>query len=512
MASIADLILEQGRARAQAREAAGMRLGGTIAQIAQIPAQYQAQKAAQAQLAVQQEDQALRRQKLQMDLAATQREQQQQSASGAIIAGALTPDGKVDRQKVQELATQHGTPELIPNIFSTIDKWEAASADLKTKQVAGKEADLKLQERQADHLGGVGANLRDLQYDPATFSLLVGKGVKDGIFDQEVGDQLITKAHDDPSFVKTIADSWIAQSPTQRKIAQEVVTGREAAARATHAEQIAAGTVPLTEKDKAEIADKEVQRKIAAGQLSVAQARERREAAASVGGTGKLESDALDIAALNYRLSGQLPTRLNEADKTAVINRAARLSADDIARLSASGGNIAGNRGEMRADVGSLTPLQRNLDASSAAERTLHANFEAMKEAAKKVVDTGSPWLNAPLRNIGKNALGSEGLAALETYRKTVASEYAKIIESPAGAGALSESARKDAEDLIAGNATVKQLLAVGEAIEKDAANKRKGYQAQVDDIKRRIEHQGSQSTPTGEPIKVGGFTVKVKG
>lgn len=226
MSEIGRLLLEQGRARGEARAAGGARLGGAIASLSQIPGQMTAARIAEDDLAMKREAQALQRQKLQMDVAATQREQQRQSASDAIIAGALKPDGSIDREKVTALASQHD-PTLVPGILTTIDKWDAARADLKIKQSQGQKADLDLADRQKDHLGGVGADLKAINYDPATFSLIVANGVRDGIFDKQVGDTLIEKAHADPAFVQTIADSWITQSPTQRKIADDARKANE---------------------------------------------------------------------------------------------------------------------------------------------------------------------------------------------------------------------------------------------------------------------------------------------
>src|ERR1700722_4161041 len=118
---------------------------------------------------------------------------------------------------------------------------------------------------------------------------------------------------------------------------------------------------------------------------------------------GLLKDNALDLPARNYLMTGQMPSGLRSAGMSAaIINRAHEMTESDPS-LS----NIAANKAAYGANKESLDNLQKNLDQVTAFENTAGKNLDQFLNTAKKVVDSGSPWITSPLRSVSQQGLGS---------------------------------------------------------------------------------------------------------
>lgn len=214
----------------------------------------------------------------------------------------------------------------------------------------------------------------------------------------------------------------------------------------------------------------------------------------------------LDAAALNYMKTGQLPA-LGMGDKItrkSIINRAAELGSGtgDPIRTNL---DLASNRAGFVADEGSLKKLQGQRDAITAFENTASKNIDQFLKTAGKVVDTGSPLLNAPLRAISAKLLGSPDQAAYEAARQVAINEVAKVTGNPTLSGTLSDSARKEVEAFNPSNATLGQTVAVLKLLKQDMANRADATDAAIGEIKKRI---GGSQTPaaTSAPAAPAGW------
>ena len=203
-----------------------------------------------------------------------------------------------------------------------------------------------------------------------------------------------------------------------------------------------------------------------------------------------LTPEATQMLANNYQQTGQAPSFPRGAGPVManVYNTAAKTD---------PGANIAANRATYKADSGSLATLQKQRDAVGAFEQTASKNLDLFISAASKIPDSGSPWLNAPLRMLDEKVVGSANMAAVNAARQIATNEIAKVTSNPTLAGSLSDSARHEVEAYNPANATLKQTLAVAQILRQDMQNRRVSLDQGIQEIKGRLS-----KTPGQQPTK----------
>lgn len=213
------------------------------------------------------------------------------------------------------------------------------------------------------------------------------------------------------------------------------------------------------------------------------------------GESGGLTPAALDQNALRYAQTGVMPSlgmgAAGSATRKAIMNRAAELQPGSLAATSA----------EYKANQQSLTGLQKNFDQVTAFENTAGKNLDQFLNTAQKVVDSGSPWVNKPLRTVAQSGLGSDDQAAFNAARTTALTEIAKVLNSSNASGVLSDSARSEVGELIGPNANLSQIVSAAKILKTDMANRHQAYQDQISDIKGRLGGaQGGGQSQSGAP------------
>lgn len=213
----------------------------------------------------------------------------------------------------------------------------------------------------------------------------------------------------------------------------------------------------------------------------------------AAGDVTQLSPAGLDMAALMYKKTGVMPA-LGMGDRTTrqkLINRAAELTTDDMARIEQGAGDIAANKAGYRASSDTLTKLTQQRAAISSFEQTAQKNIDLFLDTAGKVVDTGSPVANSLLRNLSGAVLGSPNQAAYEAARRVAVNEIAKVTSNPTLSGQLSDAARKEVESFNPASATLKQTVAVMRLLKKDMANRISSLDQEIATAK------GTLKTPT---------------
>lgn len=443
-----------------------------------------------------------------LDLQNAQMEQQQrqqalkaQQTLDQVMKTSLNPDGTINQDAIRTGIVGANLGHLWPQYQKTFDEMDEAHAKLAK---ANSDAVIAKQNAVA---AGIQAVVR-ANYEPGAAIGAIGAFTRNKVMDPQDALRLTAQiqANPTPDYVKSLVDSLIAQSPQQAEIenARMTANARQVGAQTGAAkllaempgiqadtavkQQVAAGTQGgITPEQQARLAAERQrltlegqQKAISAGQLAVAQQREKRESAQDVG--VKLTPQGLDIAAENFAKTGQLPPmgmgKQGAAVRSAIINRAAELHPDL---------DLASARAGFSADQGSLKQLQKQRDAISSFEQTASKNIDTFLQTAGKVVDTGSPLANALARGISGKVLGSPDQAAYEAARQVALNEIAKITSNPNLSGALSDSARHEVEAFNPNSATLKQTVAVMRILKSDMANRAGAMDEQIAAIKGRI-------------------------
>jgi len=214
---------------------------------------------------------------------------------------------------------------------------------------------------------------------------------------------------------------------------------------------------------------------------------------------GLLTDAAKQMAAQNYSTTGQLPAGMRSPGMSAAILNNAANGPNGIP-------NIAANKANYKADSASLASLQKNFDQVTAFENTAGKNLDVFLGQAQKVIDSGNPLINRPLRVI-TSGMGGKDQAAFDAARTTALTEISKVLNSSNASGVLSDSARHEVEGLIKPNATLQQIVSAANILKQDMANRHQAYQDQLNEIRARNgSTPQAQQSPTAQPATSGGF------
>lgn len=394
------------------------------------------------------------------------------TADQASLDQAVVPGATLDSVLAKLPGHMHAA---VRKQWGDADKAAQDALDAKTKAASA----------EADYFGTLAATVKSYGYDPGAAQIVLAHAKAQGHDTAQI-DSLLQQ---NPAGLKGVVDGLIAASPKQRELANNERSTQTAAdrlaaekpgivARGEVDQQVAAGTVGGVTPAQKLVNDR------AAEQTRIERARlefEKQKANDAKADVTQLTPEGLDAAAMMFAKTGQLPPLGNGDRETRkkIINRAA---------VMVPGLDVASAKADFTANQESLKGLQKQTDALKAFESTALKNLDQFLELAKKVPDTGSPALNVPIRKANEKMFGSADLAAYNTARRTVIPEFAKILSNPGLSGQLSDTARKEIEDVVSGNATLKQTIAAANQLKIDAANRRQSNDDQIAAIQSRIK------------------------
>jgi len=220
---------------------------------------------------------------------------------------------------------------------------------------------------------------------------------------------------------------------------------------------------------------------------------------------------ALDQQAEKYFQTGILPSGFARSPGTtaAIIKRSNELH---------PGESLASNEASYKANSGSLKKLQTNFDQVSAFENTAGKNIDLFLNKLSQIPDLGVKFANVPLRMIDEKMIGSDNYQAMKAAQQTAASEAAKVLGSANASGVLSDSQKKEADDMLSGNLSYSAAKKVADTLKQDFSNRHQSYQAQIEDIQQRLGGKpnagagGQGGGTTKHVIKIGNKRYEYKG
>lgn len=175
------------------------------------------------------------------------------------------------------------------------------------------------------------------------------------------------------------------------------------------------------------------------------------------------------------------------ANRNKVYNRAAELY---------KGLDLGSQKAGYAANAKSLSQLTTQFNNVSQFANTAHKNAQMLLDAASKVTDTGSGWLNKPISEIQERGLGDVDRAYLRTARDTVVPEFARILQNPNLNGALTDSARQEIAKLIDPSTPLAQITKIVETLEQENQNRIGSMKEQMNAVKQILAIAPGEAQP----------------
>jgi hypothetical protein len=148
--------------------------------------------------------------------------------------------------------------------------------------------------------------------------------------------------------------------------------------------------------------------------------------------------------------------------------------------------DVVGGRAGFKADTASLNKITPQYDAIVAFEQTAIRNGKILKELANKADVSGIPAIERWIR-AGRVATGDADVAKLNAQMNLYRAEAARILTQPNLSGILTDTARKEMEDVIRNQASAKQVTEVVDLLERDFLNRKQTLEAQIKAIRTRM-------------------------
>lgn len=210
--------------------------------------------------------------------------------------------------------------------------------------------------------------------------------------------------------------------------------------------------------------------------------------------TGGLTQAAIDQKALSYLTSGTLPpqgrTGISGIQNAAISNRMAEM---------APGGNLAGNKAQLKADSSSLTTQQGYLDTTTRAFNTANDTLNALTTFMSQngINPTQFPDFNSFTNYLKSKGVDPGSAGGYNSQIETLRSEYSQVL---AKGGVRSVETDNKAAALIPNGLAPADLAKVAAQIKIDGDNVIRDAQKQVTTIQNRINKtlNSSSGNPKG--------------
>lgn len=215
---------------------------------------------------------------------------------------------------------------------------------------------------------------------------------------------------------------------------------------------------------------------------------------------------AINNAAARYNIDGTLPPMgMGKGGATArslILNRAAVLAGDT------SGTDQRVAQLETKANSGTLLQLRKTKTMIKAFEEMANKNADIALKMSDKVDRSGTPVVNRWFLAANNKIAGDVDTATFNTAVNVFANEYAKIMSGSMGNTPVSDSARKEAHEILNTAQTPAQLRANIKLLQREMQNRIKGLDDSERDLLKGMRGSSSDAkkdegkNPTGNQGK----------
>jgi hypothetical protein len=187
-------------------------------------------------------------------------------------------------------------------------------------------------------------------------------------------------------------------------------------------------------------------------------------------GASAFTNAAIDAAAARYNIDGTLPPmgmgKGGSAARSQILNRAAELSA------GVSGTDQRVNQLTTKANTSTLLQLKKQKIMIRAFEEMANKNADIALKMSAKVDRTGTPVINRWILAGNNKLRGDVDTATFNTAVNVFSNEYAKIMSGSMGNTPVSDSARKEAHEILNTSQTPEQFRANVELLKREMKNR----------------------------------------
>lgn len=211
------------------------------------------------------------------------------------------------------------------------------------------------------------------------------------------------------------------------------------------------------------------------------------------GGPATVQGDALDLAANQLLIDGKMPAGFarNQANVGAIYKRAAELAKAKGQTAEAA----LFNSKSIKSDQVSLTNLTKQSDMITSFESTARKNLDMLVAQSAKVPRASWPIINKAIVK-GELATGDPEAAKYMAIVKPFVDEYAKILSGQTGSAGASDTARREAAEIISPYFNENQIKQLAPFIRQELKNRTDSLSEQRDVIKARMSGHSVQETP----------------
>ncbi len=161
----------------------------------------------------------------------------------------------------------------------------------------------------------------------------------------------------------------------------------------------------------------------------------------------------------------------------------------EVAKLSDERGitppEMVAQNAEYLANKGARTTLKRNASMIKTFARTTDANLAIVEKFSEKTDRSGSPAINRWYMAGMKKVAGDEDVAVLDAAMYTAATEYAKVVSTVTGGGVSTDTARKEAYDILNSALSKGQVKEVTKLLRAEMKNRILSYNEEYNNISR---------------------------
>jgi hypothetical protein len=210
---------------------------------------------------------------------------------------------------------------------------------------------------------------------------------------------------------------------------------------------------------------------------------------------GQMSDDAINKIVDQIAAGDQMPAWGMGKNATAIRIKIYNRLAEKYPTL-----DMAQQRAIYTTERANLQRQTTQLSAIRSYKDTALKNLEVFEQAAGKVIDTGSPWINGPLRAVMKDKLGSADQAVYDAARAVVMPELARIIQNPNLTGVLSNQARKEIDEILEGKANFRQIKRVIGMLKIDMNNRTGSMEKEIEATRKLLARPPAGAVPDTAP------------